>query len=63
MDRRLQRGRLARAQRESLTETLRLDYEVLRVGSWDVPFLNQLLINQQALVRALSDEFQQIGFS
>jgi outer membrane protein TolC len=50
-----------RAQMEALKKSLDLDYEVLKVGSWDVPFLNQLLINQQSYVRALSEEFRLIG--
>jgi outer membrane protein TolC len=53
--------RYTKAQRNALRETLRLDNEVLRIGTWDVPFLNQLLINQQNYVRALSDEYRLIG--
>lgn len=50
-----------KAQRDALAETLRLDNEILKIGSWDVPFLNQLLINQQNYVRALSEQYRLYG--
>jgi outer membrane protein TolC len=53
--------KFTKSRRNALAETLRLDNEVLRIGTWDVPFLNQLLINQQNYVQALSDEFRLIG--
>src|SRR5262249_14870006 len=53
--------KFTKARRNALYESLRLDNEVLRIGTWDVPFLNQLLINQQNYVQALSDEFRLVG--
>ncbi len=53
--------RYTRAQQQALKKSLVLDNEVLKVGSWDVPFLNQLLVTQQSYVQALSNEYRLIG--
>lgn len=52
---------LTREGRKEIQQSITKNYTVIQAGQWDVQVLNQLLLNQQTLARALTDEYRQIA--
>ncbi|MFO0938095.1 MAG: TolC family protein [Gemmataceae bacterium] len=54
-------ARLTKTTREESEKTIIFNLMILDSGAWDVPFLNQLLIDQQNYARSISDEYKWVA--